>query len=120
VIQEPYGCHPSELPGYRNPDGIMLSIINAALASPAGLAPILDEWVYKLPDRSAYIQHYVQLFGQYSLDLFKAKSYYSAPANYGIAYDSGWDVHGISHVLGVDMAGLEKLIAEKGEIVDVK
>jgi len=119
VIEEPYGCHPSELPGYRNPDSVMLSLINAALASPAGLAPMLDQWVYKLPDRAAYIQHYVQLFGQESLDLFKAKSYYSAPANYGIAFESGWDVDGKSHAFGVDMAGLEKLIAEKGEIVHV-
>lgn len=120
VIEEPYGCHPSELPGYRNPDIVMLSVINAALSSPAGLAPMLDEWVYNLPDRAAYIRHYVQLFGQDALDRYKARSYYSAPANYGIAFESGWDTYGKAHALGVDMAGLEKLIAEKGEIVDVK
>ena len=120
VIEEPYGSHPSELPGYRNPDVVMLSMINAALASPAGLAPMLDQWVYNLPDRAAYIRQYVQLFGQDVLDRFKARSYYSAPANYGIAFESGWDTNGNAIALGVDMAGLEKLIAEKGEIVDVK
>ena len=120
VIEEPYGCHPSELPGYRNPDIVMLSLINAAMASPVGIEPFLQEWAYNLPDRAAYIQQYVKLFGQDTLDRYKARSFYSAPANYGIAFDSGWDTYGNALTLGVDMAGLEKLIAEKGEIVHVE
>ena len=94
MIEEPYGCHPAELPGYRNYDLAMLSIINAAICSDAGLAAMYDEWVYGLPDRAAYIQHYVKIFGQRSLDRFRAKSYYSAPADYGVAFSSGWDTNG--------------------------
>jgi glutaconate CoA-transferase, subunit A len=120
VIEEPYGCHPVELPGYRNPDRAMFSLINSAICSEEGLGSILDEWIYKLPDRASYIQHYVQVFGQESLDRYRAKSYYSAPANYGAAFDSGWDMNGLALGLGVDMAGLEQLIAAKGDLVHVE
>jgi glutaconate CoA-transferase subunit A len=120
VIEEPFGCHPIELAGYRNPDMVMINLISAALSSEELLGPMMDEWIYQLPDRAAYISHYVQLFGQESLYRFKAKSYYSAPANYGVAFESGWDADGKAISLGVDMAGLEKLIDEEGDIVDVK
>jgi len=120
VIEEPYGCHPAELPGYRNPDLAMFSLINAAVCSEAGLASMFDEWVYGLPDRAAYMKHYIEVFGQRSLDRFRARSYYSAPANYGVAFSSGWDTNGLALSLGVDMKGLEQLIEEKGELVDVK
>lgn len=119
VVEEPYGCHPAELPGYRNVDAAMISLISQAIASEAGLASIFDEWVYGLPDRAAYIQHYVSVFGQQSLNRYNAKSYYSAPANYGIAFESGWDAKGMALKLGVDMKGLEQLIEEKGELVHV-
>lgn len=120
VIEEPYGCHPAELPGYRNVDYAMMMLINAAMCSEAGLSSMFDEWIYGLPDRVAYIQHYVQVFGQRSLNSYNAKSYYSAPANYGVAFESGWDANGLSLKLGINMKELEKLIEEKGELVDVK
>ena len=120
VIEEPYGCHPAELPGYRNPDMFMLRVIDSAISSDEGLRSMFDEWVYGLPDRASYSQHYVQVFGQETLNRFRARSYYSAPANYGVAFESGWDTYGQALLLGVDMTGLEKLISEKGELVDVK
>jgi len=98
----------------------MFSLINAAVCSEAGLASMFDEWVYGLPDRAAYMKHYIEVFGQRSLDRFRARSYYSAPANYGVAFSSGWDTNGLALSLGVDMKGLEQLIEEKGELVDVK
>lgn len=119
VVEEPYGCHPAELPGYRNVDAAMVNLINEAIASEDGLASLFDEWVYGLPDRAAYIQHYVAVFGQHSLNRYTAKSYYSAPANYGIAFESGWDQSGLALKLGVDMKGLEQLIEAKGELVNV-
>lgn len=119
VIEEPYGCHPTELPGYRNRDMAMSSLITSSYAKEEGLKTLLDEWVYGLPDRSAYMDHYIKVFGQASLDRVRAKSYYSAPANYGIAFESGWDANGLALELGVDMEGLERLIEQKGEIVDV-
>ncbi|OPY89836.1 MAG: Glutaconate CoA-transferase subunit A [Syntrophaceae bacterium PtaU1.Bin231] len=119
VIEEPYGCHPADIPGYRNRDMAMVSMFLKSYAHEDGLRTIFDEWVYGLPDRAAYMDHYVKVFGQASLDRIRAKSYYSAPANYGIAFDSGWDPNGLAWELGVDMEGLERLIEEKGEIVDV-
>jgi len=38
VIEEPYGCHPWELPGYRTWDAAMINLITAAISSKAGLA----------------------------------------------------------------------------------
>jgi len=35
------GCHPDELPGYRNADMAMMSLINEALTSKAGWSPCL-------------------------------------------------------------------------------
>ncbi len=120
VIEEPYGCHPAELPGYRNSDRAMYILINDAISSEAGLASIFDEWIYSLPDRAAYIRHYVEVFGMDLLTRYNAKSYYSAPANYGVAFESGWGNDGLCLDLGVDMDGLERLIEERGELVDVK
>jgi glutaconate CoA-transferase subunit A len=120
VIEEPYGSHPTELPGYRNRDMAMNSLILDSFAGKEGVKSLLDEWVYSLPDRTAYLEHYVKVFGQASLDRIRAKSYYSAPANYGIAFESAWDPNGQAWELGVDMEGLERLIEEKGEIVDVE
>jgi glutaconate CoA-transferase subunit A len=120
VIEEPYGCHPHELPGYRNFDMVMHGLIVKNICSEAGLSGMFEEWIYSLPDRAAYIQHYVRVFGQKSLDRYRAKSYYSAPANYGIAFESDWDANGLSLKLGVDMKEFERLIEEKGDLVDVK
>ena len=98
----------------------MFSLINSAICSEEGLSSIFDEWIYNLPDRASYIQHYVQVFGQDSLNRYQAKSYFSAPANYGTAFDSGWDAKGLALGLGVDMDGLERLIAEKGDLIHVE
>jgi glutaconate CoA-transferase subunit A len=120
VIEEPYGCHPFELVGYRGLDTAMFSLINQAFKAEDGLKNYFDEWVYGLPDRAAYMKHYVKIFGQQMLNNYQARSYHSAPANYGIPFQSGWDHNGISHDLGVDREGLEQLIEKKGELVDVK
>ena len=120
VIEEPYGCHPHELPGYRNFDMLMHGLIVKNIRSEAGLSAMFDEWIFNLPDRAAYIQHYVQVFGQASLNRYRTKSYFSAPANYGIAFESGWDTNGLALGLGVDMEGLERLIEENGDLIHVE
>jgi glutaconate CoA-transferase subunit A len=119
VIEEPYGSHPTELPGYRNRDMAMSSLILSSYEKDEGVKALFDEWVYSLPDRTAYLDHYVKVFGQASLDRIRAKPYYSAPANYGIAFESAGDPNGRAWELGVDMEELEGLIEEKGEIVSV-
>lgn len=119
VVEEPFGCHPFEILGFRGLDTAMFSLINQAFKQDNAMDAFFDEWIYGLPDRNAYIKHYIEVFGQTMLNRYHARSYYSAPANYGIAFQSGWDNNGISNDLGVDMEGLERLIAEKGELIDV-
>jgi glutaconate CoA-transferase subunit A len=81
---------------------------------------MFDEWIFNLEDRADYMRHYDEVFGMDMLTLYNAKSYFSAPANYGVAFESAWDVNGVSLDLGVNMQELEKLIEERGEPVDVK
>ena len=99
---------------------LMHGLIVKNIRSEAGLSGMFGEWIFSLPDRAAYIRHYVQVFGQASLDRYRTKSYFSAPANYGIAFDSGWDTNGRALGLGVDMEELEKLIEERGDLVHVR
>ena len=120
VIEEPYGCHPCDLLGYSNPDRPMYSLINSAFSCEEGLRSMFDEWIYGLPDRNAYMRHYIEVFGQETMNRYRARSYYSAPADYGVAFESAWDANELSVDLGVDMEGLEKLIEEKGELVHVE
>jgi glutaconate CoA-transferase subunit A len=80
---------------------------------------MFDEWIYGLPDRAAYIQHYIEIFGQRSLDRFKARSYYSAPANYGVAFSSGWDNPWFGPEFGGGHERIGTIDEEKGELVDV-
>lgn len=120
VIEEPYGCHPFEILGFRGLDTAMFSLINQAFKSDEAMQAHFDEWIYGQPDRNAYMKHYVEVFGQAMLNRYQARSFHSAPANYGIPFQSGWDINGISNDLGVDMEGLEKLIEAKGDLADVK
>jgi glutaconate CoA-transferase subunit A len=120
VIEEPYGCHPIDIPGYRTRDASMHNLILNSYSTEQGLRSIFDEWIYNLPTRAAYIEHYIEVFGQEMLDRYRVKPYYSVPANYGVAFESAWDSNGHSLDLGVDVRGLEKLIEEMGELVDVE
>ncbi|MFH2128732.1 MAG: CoA-transferase [bacterium] len=118
VIEEPFGCHPSELPGFMSTDMVMLGVISRANTTEEGMKKWLEEWVFQLPDRASYMKHYIHVFGQETLNRFRARSYYSAPANYGIGPRSAWEEDGTSRQFGVDMDGLQQLIIEKGMLVD--
>lgn len=118
VIEEPYGAHPMELPGYYGTDLNAFSIFMFVNSTENGLKEWMEEWVYALPDRASYIQHYIETHGLPALEQYKAHPYYSAPTNYGIAGKSLWDDQGTSLELNVDFQALEKLIQEKGDIVN--
>ncbi|MBU1195711.1 MAG: hypothetical protein KKE62_08400 [Proteobacteria bacterium] len=118
VIEEPYGCHPMELPGYYGTDLNALSIFMFTNATETGLKDWMEEWVYALPDRSSYIQHYIETYGLPTLEQYRAKPYYSAPTNYGISTKSLWDEQGKSIEMNIDFAEMEKLIVEKGDLVN--
>ncbi len=117
VVEESWGAHPMELPGYYSSDLNMLGIFNYYNSMETGLADWITEWVHNLPDRTSYIQRYIETFGNRMLENYKARPYYSAPTNYGIAVRSLWDADGKNPGLNVDFETLEKLIIEQGDLV---
>lgn len=114
VVEVPWGAHPTEVLGYYNQDRLMYGLFVAAAATKEGLEAWLDEWVYGCPNREAYLSRYIQRFGSGILTDIKAKSYFSAPANYGSAFTSIWNDSGLERSLGVTLEELEGIIKEKG------
>ena len=91
----------------------MFSLFSMACGDAKTLQAWMDEWVFGCKDREAYIDHYTQKFGSGTLDGFRAKAFYSAPANYGAAFTSIWDVEGRERNMGVTMEEFEKFLKEK-------
>ena len=118
VVEEPWGAHPMELPGYYSTDLNMLGLFSYFNTTESGMVDWLQKWVYNLPDRASYLQHYIETFGIQNLNQYKARPYYSAPTNYGIGTRSLWSPEGKSLGLDVDLETLEKLIVEKGDLVN--
>ncbi len=114
VIEIPWGAHPTEVVGYYNVDRLAYGLFQAAAATGDTLKAWLDEWVYGCRDRYSYLEHYTETFGKYSLEKLRAKAYYSAPANYGSAFSSPWDVDGKERNMGITIDEMEKLMEERG------
>jgi len=55
VCVEPYGAHPSFAQGYYDRDNAFYRDWDQISRDPARLAAWLDEWVYGVPDRAAYL-----------------------------------------------------------------
>lgn len=118
VIEEPWGAHPMELLGCYGTDLNALGFFMYINATETGLKDWMDEWVYALPDRASYLQHYIETYGLPVLDSVRAKPHYSAPTNYGTAIKSLWDDKGESIEMKIDFEKLEQLIIEKGDLVN--
>jgi glutaconate CoA-transferase subunit A len=56
VVHEPYGAHPSYVQGYYDRDGDFYLQWDRLSRSHDGLMAWLDEWVYGLADRAAYVE----------------------------------------------------------------
>jgi glutaconate CoA-transferase, subunit A len=54
VVHEPYGCHPSPVQGYHGRDHAAYHEYHAATRTAEGSESWLAEWVYGVPDRTAY------------------------------------------------------------------
>jgi glutaconate CoA-transferase subunit A len=119
VIEEPRGAHPAELSGYYNLDTLFWALMDLANRSEEGFRAWMQEWVYDLPSRAAYLEHYIERFGKEFLDRIKAKPYYSAPVNYGSAFTSMWDDEGKMLLFGMTMDEFENLLEERGLLIDV-
>ena len=97
VVEEPWGAHPSELLGYYGFDIVFRTLFFGSAARENTAKAWMDEWVYGVEDRKAYLQHYVERLGQRHLDNVKAKPCLSVPADYGGTGRRPWDEHGMSH-----------------------
>lgn len=56
VVHEPYGAHPSYVQGYYDRDNDFYLSWDAVSRDQAATEAWLDEWVYALPDRAAYLE----------------------------------------------------------------
>lgn len=119
VIEEPNGAHPAELSGYYNMDMLFWAMMDLSNRTDDGLKTWMKEWVYDLPTRTAYLEHYVERFGRSSFDRLRARPYYSAPVNYGSAFTSMWDHQEKMQLFELTRGEFEKLLEERGLLIDV-
>jgi len=114
VVEIPWGAHPTEVLGYYNLDRTLYALFFLMDMREDSLKAWMDEWIYKCPDRQAYLDHYIASYGAGKLDAIRAKSYYSAPANYGAAFTSCWGPDNRERTMGVTQEEMEKILEERG------
>ena len=78
VVVEPWGAHPSYAQGFYDRDNDFYVAWEAISRDPAKLAAYLDEYVYGLPDRAAYLARHPGLVPR-----LQARAQLSAGVNYG-------------------------------------
>jgi len=78
VVHEPWGAHPSNAQGYYDRDNTFYVEWEAISRDPKSLNSYLDEFVYGVPDRAAYLNKLPNL-----RDRLAAKPAMSAGVNYG-------------------------------------
>ncbi len=114
VVHCPWGAHPSEMAGCYDYDMVFRALYFAALGSPEAMKAWMDEWIYGVPDRAGYLEHYREKFGQECLDAIKAKPFKSVPADYGYSFTPTWDENGYSETYGMSMDEFIRFMEEKG------
>ena len=78
LVHEPWGAHPSNAQGYYDRDNTFYQEWEAISRDAAALTRYLDEFVYGVADRAAYLTKLPTL-----RDRLKAKSAMSGAVNYG-------------------------------------
>jgi glutaconate CoA-transferase subunit A len=78
VVVEPWGAHPSYAQGYYDRDNDFYVAWEAISRAPSKLERYLDEFVYGVPDRAAYVEKQAGLSAR-----LKAKAQFCAGVNYG-------------------------------------
>ncbi|MFN2570563.1 MAG: CoA transferase subunit A [Gemmatimonadales bacterium] len=78
VVVEPWGAHPSYAQGYYDRDNAFYMAWETISRDPAGLSRYLDEFVYGVPDRRAYLEKQSTLG-----ERLTARAQLSAGVNYG-------------------------------------
>lgn len=118
VVEIPWGAHPTEVLGYYNMDFFMYALFTMSNGTGDGLKAWMDEWVYGCENRIAYIDHYIEKYGSNILNGIMAKSFYSAPANYGSAFTSRWDREGRERNMGLTLEEFERTLKERGKLYE--
>jgi glutaconate CoA-transferase subunit A len=79
VVHEPYGAHPSYAQGYYDRDNAFYLDWDKISQDQAKTEAWLQEWVYDVPDRAAYLTK----LGQERLDGLAPGEMWAEPVNYG-------------------------------------
>ncbi len=79
VVHEPYGAHPSYVQGYYDRDNEFYLAWDKISRDQSAVETWLQEWVYDLPDRAAYLQK----LGQERLDDLNPGELWAGSVNYG-------------------------------------
>ena len=79
IVHEPYGAHPSYVQGYYDRDNDFYLKWDEWSRDQATTEAWLEEWVYALPDRAAYLDK----LGRETLDRLAPGSLLAGPVNYG-------------------------------------
>ncbi len=79
VVHEPFGAHPSYVQGYYDRDNELYLAWDKISRDQATTEAWLDEWVYGVADRQAYLEK----LGEERLSSLDAGSMLSDPVNYG-------------------------------------
>jgi len=80
VVCEPYGAHPSYVQGYYDRDNAFYLRWDEISRDEAGTRAWLEEWVYGLPDRAAYVEK----MGREVWERLKPGEAWSGAVNYGM------------------------------------
>lgn len=80
VVEEPYGAHPSYVQGYYDRDNDFYVAWDELSRTEAGLRQYLDEWVYGIEDRAAYMaKHGAALEAR-----LRPEPFVASPVDYGL------------------------------------
>lgn len=79
VVHEPYGAHPSYVQGYYDRDNQFYLKWDEISRDRATTEQWLQEWVYDLPDRAAYLQK----LGRARIEALAPGEMMAGPVNYG-------------------------------------
>ncbi|MFZ5571050.1 MAG: CoA transferase subunit A [Thermodesulfobacteriota bacterium] len=82
VVEEPFGAHPGYTPGFYDVDFSFGYVYQQASNTVEGVNAFLQEWVHGVPDRTAYVQHYIQKFGFGAFRKLQADFDYAFPVSY--------------------------------------
>jgi glutaconate CoA-transferase subunit A len=80
VVHEPWGAHPSAVPGYYNRDHLYYHEYHEETRTVEDFQQWLDEWILNLPDRAAFM---AKLGEERYRSLGVKEHRYSAPVDYG-------------------------------------